>query len=397
MVSMDLLYSILHRLRAGNLYYRLLSPVAHGRVPCAPADVDAALRRLAALSPDAGRSCLHANAVCAPEHDLTVIVPAYNAEKYLADCLDSVLEQRTRHSVRVVVVDDGSTDRTPRLLETYSRRDDVTVIRQRNGGLSAARNAALARLRGRYVMFLDADDRLLPGAVDALMDKVLALDADIVEGGMERFDDGGRVWMCGKPVALDNVSVASLSGYACGKVYKSQLFADVRFPIGYWFEDTLGPYVVYPRALRRAVVSAVVYAYRDNPAGISHRSHGNPRVLDALWVTRRMLADSRSLGIRHDTAFLDMVLTDLRNTYCRVASLRNRHVSRDLFVALCGLLREYFPAVSSGGSSALSGGPSALSEKNSVLTADASLRPLEASLRNGDFAAFRLYCYCFPM
>lgn len=390
MVSMDLLYSILHRLRAGNLYYRLFSPVAHGRVPCAPADVDAALRRLAALSPDAGRSCLHANAVCAPEHDLTVIVPAYNVEKYLADCLDSVLEQRTRHSVRVVVVDDGSTDRTPRLLETYSRRDDVTVIRQANGGFSAARNAALAELRGRYVMFLDADDRLLPGAVDVLMDKAFSLDADIVEGGFERFDDGGRVWKGEVGVVGDGVRASALSGYPWGKVYKSQLFADVQFPVGYWFEDTLGPYVVYPRALRRAVVSAVVYAYRDNPAGISHRSHGNPRVLDALWVTRRMLADSRSLGIRHDTAFLDMVLTDLRNTYCRVASLRNRHVSRDLFVALCGLLREYFPAVSSGG-------PSALSEKNSVLTADASLRPLEASLRNGDFAAFRLYCYCFPM
>lgn len=387
---MDLLYRILHRLRAGNLCYRLLSPVVHGRVPCGPADVDAALRRLAALSPDAGRSCLHANAVCAPEHDLTVIVPAYNAEKYLADCLNSVLEQRTRHSVRVVVVDDGSTDRTPRLLEAYSRRDDVTVITQRNGGFSAARNAALARLQGRYVMFLDADDRLLPGAVDALMDKALALDADIVEGGMERFDDGGRVWKGEVGVAGDGVRASTLSGYPWGKVYKSQLFADVQFPVGYWFEDTLGPYVVYPRALRRAVVSAVVYAYRDNLAGISHRSHGNPRVLDALWVTRRMLADSRSLGIRHDTAFLDMVLTDLRNTYCRVTSLRNRHVSRDLFVALCGLLREYFPAVSSGG-------PSALSEKNSVLTADASLRPLEASLRRGDFAAFRLYCYCFPM
>lgn len=390
MVSMDLLYRILHRLRAGNLCYRLLSPVAYGRVPCGPADVDAALRRLAAFSPDAGRSCLHANAVCAPEHDLTVIVPAYNAEKYLADCLDSVLEQRTRHSVRVVVVDDGSTDRTPRLLETYSRRPDVTVITQRNGGLSAARNAALARLRGRYVMFLDADDRLLPGAVDALMDKALALDADIVEGGFERFDDGGRVWKGEVGVTGDGVRASTLSGYPWGKVYKSQLFADVQFPIGYWFEDTLGPYVVYPRALRRAVVSAVVYAYRDNPAGISHRSHGNPRVLDALWVTRRMLADSRSLGIRHDTAFLDMVLTDLRNTYCRVTSLRSRHVSRDLFVALCGLLREHFPAVSSGE-------PSALSEKNSVLTADASLRPLEVSLRTGDFAAFRLYCYCFPM
>lgn len=387
---MDLLYRMLHRLRAGNLCYRLLSPVVHGRVPCGPADVDAALRRLAALSPDAGRSCLHANAVCAPEHDLTVIVPAYNAEKYLADCLDSVLEQHTRHSVRVVVVDDGSTDRTPRLLEAYSRRNDVTVITQRNGGFSAARNAALAHLQGRYVMFLDADDRLLSGAVDALMDKALALDADIVEGGFERFDDGGRVWKGEVGVAGDGVRASTLSGYPWGKVYKSQLFAEIQFPVGYWFEDTLGPYVVYPRALRRAVVSAIVYAYRDNPAGISHRSHGNPRVLDALWVTRRMLADSRSLGIRHDTAFLDMVLTDLRNTYCRVTSLRNRHVSRDLFVALCGLLREYFPAQSSGV-------PSALSERNSVLTADASLRPLEASLRTGDFAAFRLYCYCFPM
>lgn len=100
---------------------------------------------------------------------ISVIVPVYNVEKYLAACLDSVLMQ-TVNGMEVICVDDGSTDGSSRILEQYAARDArIAVLRQPNGGLSAARNAGLSAARGKYLMFLDSDDKLAaPDVLEAL-------------------------------------------------------------------------------------------------------------------------------------------------------------------------------------------------------------------------------------
>ena len=102
---------------------------------------------------------------------VTVVIAAYNAATFLPETLDSVLAQSLT-DIEVIVVDDGSTDRTPEILETYSD-NRVSVLRQANGGVSAARNAGLAMAGAPYVFFLDADDILLP---DALHRMVTVLD-----------------------------------------------------------------------------------------------------------------------------------------------------------------------------------------------------------------------------
>ena len=89
---------------------------------------------------------------------VSVIIPVYNVEKYLAECVDSVLAQSCQN-YEIILVDDGATDSSGRMCDEYARKDSrIRVIHQSNGGLSAARNAGLDAAQGEYVYFLDSDD-----------------------------------------------------------------------------------------------------------------------------------------------------------------------------------------------------------------------------------------------
>ena len=108
---------------------------------------------------------------------ISIIVPAYNAEKYLDACLESILTQDA--CMEVIVVDDGSTDST----YDIAVRHGVKAIRQPNKGLSSARNTGLDNASGKWVLFVDADDCLTPGALRHLLDAASDTGCDIVIGG----------------------------------------------------------------------------------------------------------------------------------------------------------------------------------------------------------------------
>jgi glycosyltransferase involved in cell wall biosynthesis len=116
---------------------------------------------------------------------ITVIIGAFNAERYLAEAIDSVLAQ-TYRNVELIVVDDGSTDRTGEIAESYG--DPVRCIRQANGGMAASRNRAIPEARGDYLAFLDADDRFPP---DKLEQQLAVFEADpeldVVYGYVKEF------------------------------------------------------------------------------------------------------------------------------------------------------------------------------------------------------------------
>lgn len=112
--------------------------------------------------------------------DVSVIVPAYNVELYIAECLDSLLVQEVPE-LQIICVDDGSTDGTPGVLEAYAQRNDcIQVVTKSNGGLSSARNEGLSYAIGEYVHFCDADDLLKPGSLARLVERARCANADIV-------------------------------------------------------------------------------------------------------------------------------------------------------------------------------------------------------------------------
>ena len=122
------------------------------------------------------------------EIKISVIIPVYNAEKYLARCLDSALEQMSE-GLEVICVDDGSTDKSPEILAAYSARDSrLRVFRQNNRYAGNARNRGMEQAGGKYLAFLDADDYYLPGAISALYEQAERQGLDMVKGSFRCSD-----------------------------------------------------------------------------------------------------------------------------------------------------------------------------------------------------------------
>ncbi len=283
---------------------------------------------LTALHPDVGGSCLCHNNIN-PVADLHIIIPVYNAGQYLMDCLDSIYTQKTRFSLFVSIINDGSTDDSAEILGKYLRSlkgtamyDRTEVIHQQNSGPSIARNKALDNIRGRHITFVDSDDMLLPGAIESLMSAVIEQDADIAEGNTQ--------------------NDVSCHGMACGKVYSANLFRTVHFPPNYWFEDTINIFYLYPTCRKRIQVAGKHYYYRNNTASIMHSFQGNTRAIDSLWVSRRVLADYFASGHRAtEQLFIDFVQDSL-STATHISTLGNEQAMQALFVILADMAHKYF-------------------------------------------------------
>lgn len=111
---------------------------------------------------------------------ISVIIPCYNMEEYLADCIESVLENNPEE---VILVDDGSTDNSLNIAKQYS----IKVISQVNKGLSSARNTGIMNATGEYCLFLDADDILMPYALEKIQEAIDKTNADIISGSLKTF------------------------------------------------------------------------------------------------------------------------------------------------------------------------------------------------------------------
>ena len=113
------------------------------------------------------------------EVKVSVIIPVYNVEKYLRECIDSILNQ-TLHELELICVDDGSTDGSLEILQAYEKKDNrVTVLTQHNQGAGAARNKGLQIAKGEYLSFLDADDFFAPGMLEEAYRKCKSVSADV--------------------------------------------------------------------------------------------------------------------------------------------------------------------------------------------------------------------------
>jgi glycosyltransferase involved in cell wall biosynthesis len=152
---------------------------------------------------------------------VSVIIPVYNAEKYISKTLDSVLRQ-TMDDLEVICVDDGSTDSSPQILEFFQKRDQrIKIIHQRNGGGSAARNTGIMRAASDYVMFLDSDDLYAMDIVAAAHKRATENKVDIVFYNFARF--------MGKPTKMAVINKATPKGEALfftKKTYSKRFFND---------------------------------------------------------------------------------------------------------------------------------------------------------------------------
>lgn len=207
---------------------------------------------------------------------ISVIIPVYKAEKYLDDCMTSVVSQTFR-DLEILLVDDGSPDRCPELCDQWAARDPrIRAIHRPNRGAAAARNAGVDAATGQFLTFVDADDRLKPDALQRAYDAQQANGADLVMYNLQYVDEAGRP--LGKPdfssmpdEILDEAGVWNryfTAGERCiyyvvvwNKLYKASLFRTLRFPEGKRYEDQFYMPGLYSQCKVIVCLSYVGYDY----------------------------------------------------------------------------------------------------------------------------------------
>lgn len=291
-----------------------------------------AKRILNSHSPEPGTASLRKNTANKIEYDLSVIVPVYNAEKYLDQCISSILAQKTQYSYQVILVNDGSKDCSWDILCKYSLNEKVELIHQENQGVSTARNNGLRAACGRYIMFVDSDDYLPDNAIESLMHTAYNLHMDIVQGGYITINESAQKQI-GTVKYADTVNVPPngvVTGMPWGKVYSTILFSEVCFPEGYWYEDTIVTSIVTHLAKGIATTSDIVYFYRNNPSGLTQIAKKRPKSIDSYYVLQNVLTARKQLAMNTNQAFYEHLLRLVLLCYQRTKS-EPREVKKSIF------------------------------------------------------------------
>jgi len=238
---------------------------------------------------------------------VSVIIPVYNTEKYLADCVDSVLRQ-TNADFEVILVDDGSTDTSGQQCDEYATREErVSAIHQENRGPSAARNAAMAVAVGTFFAFVDSDDWISPDYLETLLALVrdasadMAMCATVVEDGERQPPPSfvaGTQCLSGWEVLEQAEALYPIDTVSqCGKLMRRELWSGLEFPEGRLHEDTfVMPHVIH-RASRVACTKQGLYHYRQRPGSTTWGDWSLPSRLDKARGLAERARFLRSIGV----------------------------------------------------------------------------------------------------
>lgn len=211
---------------------------------------------------------------------VSVIVPVFRVEKYLHQCVDSILNQ-TYKDLEIILVDDGSDDNCGRIIDEYEKKDSrVQAFHKPNGGLSSARNYGIDRAHGEYLMFVDSDDYIEPDMVKTLVSNLQKSDTDIsvceynivTENGafIKKHNRKSGVCVYTAHEALCSMFYRDRIGWnAWNKLYKKSLFDGIYYPEGVICEDMAITYQLYFRCQRVVYDRKALYNYRMRDNSIS--------------------------------------------------------------------------------------------------------------------------------
>ncbi len=338
------LVKALRQLHLSQFVYKFLAPFCHNHIDYTEESIKQSYIFLNSLSANNGSSAICHNYIEEnPQYDLQIIIPAYNVEEYIEQCIDSILGQRTSFKYLICIINDGSPDNTRDIIKKYESKDNIEIIDQENRGFSGARNSGLAHIRAKYIMFVDSDDYLeSKNAIQALIDCALKEDADIVEGGYRLFYKDVTL----KTLVRENITGKSipLYGFPWGKIYKAELWRNIHFPEKYWFEDSVNSFLIFPQAQKRAHIKECIYAYRKNLKGISVSSHKNLRNLDSLWITRQLLLDNKKIIIMNEEQALQCFLGQISVNQRRIETIGREDINKAVFITNKAILDEIFPS-----------------------------------------------------
>ena len=246
--------------------------------------------------------------------EISIIVPVYQVEKYLNECIDSILAQ-TFTDFELILVDDGSPDSCPALCDAAAAKDSrIRVIHKPNGGVSSARNAGLDIARGNWLSFIDSDDSVEKTFCEKLYRAATESGAELaacnmlfleVDGSRSSYQDTPlRNEVISREEAIHRIRLTPLV-QAATRLHRRDVFADLRFPVGKNYEDAFTTPEVLEHINSVACVEDVLYHYRLNPEGIM-RGKVSLKNLDEIDANYGLLECALKYG-KKDTVFLQYI------------------------------------------------------------------------------------------
>lgn len=254
------------------------------------------------------------------EKKISIIIPIYNVEKYLPACVESILQQ-TYKNLEVILVDDGSPDRCPVICDELAQKDDrIRVIHQKNKGLSGARNTGIDNAQGDYLIFVDSDDTVEQTLVEELYTYAEKWNCAIVACGRNYiFEDGQIVCKIAHDESkvygfeeamqeMNSFRLFDMSAWA--KIYRKELFEDIRFPEGKLSEDYYIMYKLFDKAQTIGYVAKPLYNYLQRQSSISRNKKINHDFADAAKKQMEFLDDKYpQMSVLGHTAYASANLT----------------------------------------------------------------------------------------
>lgn len=221
-------------------------------------------------------------------YKVSVIIPIYNVQEYLDECINSIVKQ-TYQNLEIILVDDGSPDSSPMICNEWEKQDDrIVVIHKENGGLSDARNAGLDRAKGQYYAFIDSDDYIQDNTIEIMLNAVKKNKSEIAICNMIRFLEEGETLQFYCPTDHE-VLYQGKQRYktlnqpsVCNKLFEAKLFEGIRFPKGKYYEDTFVYHEVLYRANNIVLTGTDSYWYLSREDSIVGQPQYTERYFDFI-------------------------------------------------------------------------------------------------------------------
>lgn len=254
------------------------------------------------------------------EELVSIIVPVYNVENYLIECIESAIKQ-TYHNLEIILVDDGATDASGKICDMYVHKDErIKVFHKQNGGLSDARNTGIEKATGEYIYFFDSDDILPSCAIEKMLNVCVKEDADMAIAGVEKFVDDKLPQSNKKSEAQSGKTLNKTEtirrmllhdGFgheAWGKLYKKEIWKYERFPKGKLYEDYATIYKITCGCSKVTVLTENLYWYRIRSGSImkSKLTIKNMQLLDIAQEVTEYLK-CKVPEVENEARYLQMV------------------------------------------------------------------------------------------
>lgn len=276
------------------------------------------------------------------ERLVSIIIPVYNVASCLRRCIESLTNQKYVH-IEIIVIDDGSTDKSLDILNEIQKKDArLVIISQKNSGQAAARNRGIDIAQGEYIMFVDSDDYVSPEFVSKPLELMNSSDSDLIVFDVLFISDQNKEYR------RSGTRLSDSSSMSVNKLYKKDLWNTIRFPIGYWYEDLGTIPIVVATALKVTKLNDATYYYTRDRQNSQSNTINFDKLLDTIPMCERVYclvteAQPNSKFMRNELKllFIDHLVNN--TMLLKFIDINKKEQRIKMIDAISDELQKYFP------------------------------------------------------